>query len=38
MLRVEVLAIEIRQYRADSSRSGALVPRLIGQTSRAQGG
>jgi hypothetical protein len=38
MLRVEVLAVEIRQYRADSSRSGALVPRLIGQTSRAQGG
>ena len=36
MPRVEVLAVEIRQYRADGSRSGALVPRLIGQTARAQ--
>jgi hypothetical protein len=36
MPRVEVLAVEIRQYRADGSKSGALVPRLIGQTSRAQ--
>jgi hypothetical protein len=36
MPRVEVLAVEIRQYRADSTGTGALVPRLIGQTSRAQ--
>jgi hypothetical protein len=36
MPRVEVLAVEIRQYRAGGSRSGALVSRLIGQTSRAQ--
>jgi hypothetical protein len=36
MPRVEVLAVEIRQYRTGGSRSGALVPRLIGQTSRAQ--
>lgn len=36
MSRVEVLALEIRQYRADDNASGALVPRLIGQTSRAQ--
>jgi hypothetical protein len=36
MPRVEVLAVEIRQYRADGSKPGALVPRLIGQTSRAQ--
>lgn len=36
MPRVEVLAVEIRQYRASDSKTGALVPRLIGQTSRAQ--
>src|ERR1022692_4013059 len=36
MPRVEVLALEIRQYRAAGSSSGALVPRLIGPTSRAQ--
>jgi hypothetical protein len=36
MPRVEVLAVEIRQYRAAGSKSGALVPRLVGQTSRAQ--
>jgi hypothetical protein len=36
MPRVEVLAVEIRQYRADGSKSGALVPRVVGQTSRAQ--
>lgn len=36
MPRVQVLAVEIRQYRAGRGRSGALVPRLIGQTSRAQ--
>lgn len=36
MPRVEVLALEIRQYRADGGSSGALVPRLVGQTSRAQ--
>ena len=36
MPRVEVLALEIRQYRAAGSNSGALVPRLVGQTSRAQ--
>jgi hypothetical protein len=36
MPRVEVLAVEIRQYRAPGSKSGALVPRLVGQTSRAQ--
>jgi hypothetical protein len=36
MPRVEVLAVEIRQYRAAGSTSGALVPRLIGQTARAQ--
>jgi hypothetical protein len=36
MPRVQVLAVEIRQYRAGGGRSGALVPRLIGQTSRAQ--
>jgi hypothetical protein len=36
MPRVEVLAVEIRQYRADGGKSGALVSRLIGQTSRAQ--
>jgi hypothetical protein len=35
MPRVQVLAVEIRQYRAGGG-SGALVPRLIGQTSRAQ--
>jgi hypothetical protein len=38
MSRVEVLAVEIRQYRAAGSTSGALVPRLIGQTARAQAG
>ncbi|HEY6309861.1 MAG TPA: hypothetical protein VIY52_03520 [Streptosporangiaceae bacterium] len=36
MPRVEVLAVEIHQYRAAGSKPGALVPRLIGQTSRAQ--
>ncbi len=36
MSRVEVLALEIRQYRADQSRASALVPRLVGQTARAQ--
>lgn len=35
MPKVEVLAVEIRQYRASGSRVGALVPRLIGQTARA---
>jgi len=33
---VEVLAVEIRQYRAAGSNSGALVSRVVGQTSRAQ--
>jgi hypothetical protein len=33
---VEVLAVEIRQYRINGGKSGALVPRLIGQTARAQ--
>jgi hypothetical protein len=32
MPRVEVLAVEIRQYRAAGGNSGALVPRLVGQT------
>jgi len=36
MPRVEVLAVEIRQYRAADSSSGGLVPRVVGQTSRAQ--
>ena len=36
MPRVEVLALEIRQYRAAGSNTGALVPRLVGQTARAQ--
>lgn len=36
MPRVEVLAVEIRQYRAAGGTAGALVPRLIGQTARAQ--
>jgi len=36
MPRVEVLAVEIRQYRTADSSSGALVPRVVGQTSRAQ--
>lgn len=36
MPRVEVLALEIRHYRADGTRVGAVVPRLVGQTSRAQ--
>ena len=36
MPRIEVLALEIRQYRAAGSHTGALIPRLIGQTSRAQ--
>jgi hypothetical protein len=35
MPRVEVLAVEIRQYRTAGD-AGALVPRLVGQTSRAQ--
>jgi hypothetical protein len=36
MPRVEVLALEIRQYRAARGSAGALVPRLVGQTARAQ--
>ena len=36
MPRVEVLALEIRQYRAAGGSAGALVPRLVGQTARAQ--
>ncbi len=36
MPRVEVLAVEVRQYRAAGSKFGALVPRVAGQTSRAQ--
>jgi hypothetical protein len=36
MPRVEVLALEIRQYRAAHGSTGALVPRLVGQTARAQ--
>ena len=36
MPRVEVLAVEIRQYPAPGSKSGALVARVAGQTSRAQ--
>jgi hypothetical protein len=36
MPRVEVLAVEIRQYRQAGSSTGALVPRLVGQTARAQ--
>jgi hypothetical protein len=36
MPRVEVLALEIRQYRQAGSSTGALVPRLVGQTARAQ--
>jgi hypothetical protein len=36
MPRVEVLTLEIRQYRADQGRASALVPRLVGQTARAQ--
>lgn len=35
MDRVEVLAVEIKRYRTSKGR-GALVPRLIGQTARAQ--
>jgi hypothetical protein len=35
MPRIEVLAVEIRQYLAAGRMSGALVPRLIGQTARA---
>lgn len=35
MPRIEVLAVEIRQYLAAGNKSGALVPRLIGQTARA---
>ena len=38
MPRVEVLAVEIRQYRAPGSVAGALVPRLVGQTARARPG
>src|SRR5215831_5421699 len=38
MPRVEVLAVEIRQYRTADGKSGALVPRLVGQTARAQAG
>jgi len=36
MPQVEVLAVEIRQYRAVGSKPVALVPRVVGQTSRAQ--
>jgi hypothetical protein len=36
MPRVEVLALEVRRYRAAHGGSGALVPRLVGQTARAQ--
>jgi hypothetical protein len=36
MPRVEVLALEIRQYRVSDGKAGALVPRLVGQTARAQ--
>jgi len=36
MPRVEVPAVEIRQYRAVGSKSVALVSRVVGQTSRAQ--
>jgi hypothetical protein len=36
MPQVEVLAVEIRQYRAAGSKSGAMVSRVVGQTSRAQ--
>jgi hypothetical protein len=36
MPRVEVLALEVRQYRAEGGSAGALVPRLVGQTARAQ--
>lgn len=36
MPRVEVLAVEIRQYQAKDSSTGALVPRVVGQTARAQ--
>jgi hypothetical protein len=32
MPRVEVLAVEVRQYRVDDGDSGALVARLVGQT------
>lgn len=36
MPRVEVLALEVCQYRADRGSASALVPRLVGQTARAQ--
>lgn len=36
MPRLEVLAVEIRQYRAAGSNTGALVSRLVGQTTRAR--
>ncbi|MHB1430550.1 MAG: PDDEXK family nuclease [Streptosporangiaceae bacterium] len=36
MPRVEVLAVEIRQYLADGTDLRAVVPRLVGQTSRAE--
>ncbi|MHB1594481.1 MAG: hypothetical protein ACYCO9_03555 [Streptosporangiaceae bacterium] len=36
MPRVEVLAVEIRQYLADDADLRAVVPRLVGQTSRAE--
>jgi hypothetical protein len=36
MPRIEVLALEIRQYRQAGSSTGALVSRLVGQTARAQ--
>jgi hypothetical protein len=36
MPRVEVLALEIRRYQASSNSTGALVPRLVGHTARAQ--
>jgi hypothetical protein len=36
MPRVEVLALEIRRYQARGDSAAALVPRLVGQTARAQ--
>jgi hypothetical protein len=36
MPRIEVLALEVQQYRVAEGQTGALVPRLVGQTSRAQ--
>lgn len=36
MPRVEVLAVEVRRYQAEGTGAGVLVPRLVGQTARAQ--